>query len=216
LVLQMLNTSGSIAITADNGSEISFDYAVVNETAPASPAPQHPYVHQLQFQRSNLSFCLLSRKRLAPIIGGILGGTAAVVALGVFFIKRSRQGSTVAPVSDKQERDQPVVAAGLRHHFAPGAYPLHAGGEFPPTTTPIINPTIYPPPRHETPTPNPRTSRGEEESQLLTRMYQLGLPASEIARTVEAMRGQSQTAQRPGSGVLVGGVNDPQPPRYGF
>jgi hypothetical protein len=218
LTLRLLDTSGYLYNGA--GSVFVFDYAVITGTDLATPHPP-------------------SRKRLGPAIGGALGGTAAVslAALAVFHIgRRTRHGGAEGTdhdnpviVSDKQEQEQPVIpeSAGLHHDSAPvspfgegsdtratAAHELHAEGEVPLTTPSHSTSTSYPPPHNESSTPPTPISRAEEESQLLARMYKLGIPTREITRITEIMRGQNQIAQGAGSGALPEIVNEPWPPGY--
>jgi hypothetical protein len=215
LVLRLLDTSGYL-YNGYSGSTLGFDYAMVNETATPpsplpSPVPPSPYVLQFQFQRSNL-IRLPSHQRFGPALGGAIGGTAALALATLAFIyirRRAHKGGAEDPdnpiiVSDKQEQEQPVIAAGLRHDYTPvpplsggsntraaAEHQLHAANEAPLTgAPPLVASPSYQPPHYETPIPPTPQSRAEEESLFLARMYRLGVPATEIARVAEAMRAQ--------------------------
>jgi hypothetical protein len=245
--------------SSGSGSVLFFDYAVVNEeaTPPSpspspvpqspspspvpqspspSPVPPSPYVYLLWFQRSNL-ICLSSHQRLGPALGGVLGGTAALaiaVLAVIYFRRRAHKGDPEDPdnpiiVSDKQEQEQLVIAAGLHHDPAPvlslgegssaratATYQLHAEHEVPLTATPFTTLTSHLLPHHDSSTPPTPQSRAEADSQILARMYTLGMPVPEIARIAEVMRAQNQTARGAGSDALAEGENEPRPPAYGL
>jgi hypothetical protein len=176
---------------------------------------------------------LLSRKHLGPAISGALGGTAAVAVatLAIFYIRRrarqagDEQADPDDPliISDQQEREKSVIAAGLHNDSVPlpplgqgsnhrtsDMYQLQSEREVPLATVPLNTSIPYSPPHHETPTPPTSKSREEEESQLLGRMYSLNMPAADIARAAEVMRAQRETAQGAGSGTVA----EVRPPPY--
>jgi hypothetical protein len=189
----------------------------------SSLVPQSSYVSQFRFQRSNLNR-LLSHKRLGLAIGGALGGTAAlaIAALAGIYLRRRAHKGGAEDILDKQEQEQeqPVIAAGLRYDPFPvpplgqgtkarasAMYQHHAERGVPLSTSPS-----FPPLHHETPTRPTSISHDDEELQLLGRMYNLNMPAAEIARVVDVMRSRRQTAQGAGSSAFTDGG----PPSYGI
>jgi hypothetical protein len=229
LVLRLLDTSGFLA-SGSSGSTLSFDYAVVNETA---TPPSSPYVSLLRFRRSNL-IRLSSHRRLGPALGGALGGMAALAlaALAVIYIRRrahkvdAQQIDPYNPtiVSDKPEQEPPVIAAGLRHDSAPvpplgegsntratAADQLHAEPDIPPTTTSLAPSPSFPLPHPDTLSSPALIPRDEAARQVLGTLYDLGVPGTQIASLVETMR---QTTQGTHSGILAEAANEPQPPPY--